>query len=202
MVVSALIDLVSRCGETRLWSIPSARSLSSVPRLPRACCSHAGLQVLRSPTVVIPWPWSTSVVFGPTPDRMLTSSGARKACSTPVPTSSSPFGLASWDETLATVLDDPPPMLTTRPISFFTLSLSSLAMSLIFSLGTSALMSRYASSKESGSTRGVRSRKMFMTMREISWYRSKRGGSRTRLGHSRMAVRMGMAEWILYSRAS
>jgi hypothetical protein len=54
-------------------------------------------------------------------------------------------------------------------------------------------MSMKASSRLKGSTSGENSPKARMIAAEISWYRSKRGGTMSASGHRRRAVTMGMA---------
>jgi len=62
--------------------------------------------------------------------------------------------------------------------------------------------SRKASSIEIGSTSGVKRRRIAMTSRLTRWYFAPSTGTKIASGQSRLAVRIGIAEWIPKRRAS
>ncbi len=122
--------------------------------------------------VRIPISASASSALGPTPHRERTGMGARNDASSPGATTTRPSGLPMSEAILATVLLVPTPMDTVSPVSSFTRRLSSRASSSgpsrVAPPMAGSLASRNASSSESGSTRGVTSRKMAITCRETS----------------------------------
>ena len=65
-----------------------------------------------------------------------------------------------------------------------------------------AVTSRNASSIETGSTSGVKRRRIAMTSRLTRWYSAPLTGTKMHSGQSRFAVRIGMAEWTPNRRAS
>ena len=114
-----------------------------------------------------------------------------------------PSGFFQLDAILARNLFGATPADAVRLVSSRMRSLSLLATSM--PRGSShafSVTSRYASSRDSGSTSGVTSRKIAKTCRETAPYLEKSGGTMTSSGQRRKARAIGRAERTPNRRAS
>ena len=106
---------------------------------------------------------SSSSIFGPTPQSRRTGRGARNAASVPGGTTTRPSGLRMSEATLATSFEVATP---TEAVSWISRRIASLRRRAISSPVPNArplpLTSRNASSIETGSTRSVKRRRIFM----------------------------------------
>ena len=203
--VSSAPTLFSTCsGTTGRGSRPHDSSCRWVPTAsPTALRRVSTGTCARSATVRSPSRWSDSSVFSPTPHSAPTGSRCRKVTVSSRGTTSSPSGLARPEASLATNFVAATPTEQVIRCSSATRSRSSRAISAGGpSRRTAPATSRKASSRLSGSTAGVTDRKISMTPRETSAYRSCRGSRTTARGHSRRARPIGIAEWTPYRRAS
>ena len=107
------------------------------------------------------------------------------------------------DPIFATSLDVPTPTLTVSPVSEWIATLIRRAIS---SGGPNSASepatSRKASSIDTCSRRDVNRRRIVMTRRLSAWYFTPSTGTKTPCGHSRPAVRSGIAERTPKTRAS
>ncbi len=93
-VVSALIDLVSRDGSTRLSSSPRARRTSDGPSSPSRRLASRSLSACRWPSRVIPCAASRRARAGPTPGSSRTGSVASSVAASAAPITAKPRGLS------------------------------------------------------------------------------------------------------------
>jgi hypothetical protein len=109
-----------------------------------------------------------------------------------------------WSEAIfATDLDDATPAETVRPDSARTATRIFRAISSALpNRRALSVTSRNASSKDRGSTSGVKRRKISKIRSETSLYRSIRTGRKTPWGQSRAALAIGSAECTPNFRAS
>lgn len=147
---------------TTLRSRPRARSRSLGPETPSRASSSAGSARPSSPRVRIPAPASLAWVAAPMPLIARTGRGARKEASMPGMTTVRPRGLSRSEATLAMVLLVPSPMEQVTPRAL-TSSCSSLQTRMGSRPARPGVTSKKASSMETCSTRGVRSRMRPMT---------------------------------------
>ena len=168
-VVSALTDFCSRSTTTARSSCPSASRRIAAPDLPNEEAHHASDMAATCPIVLNPWPVSLAAVLGPTPHSLSTGRSARKLRSVPGSTTVRPSGFAMPEAIFATDLLEATPTEIVSPSSDSTRRRSSCAHSTgSCPSSTPRVMSRKASSRESGSTSGVVSRNMLMTRVDIS----------------------------------
>jgi hypothetical protein len=149
-----------------------------------------------SPTRLRPTPVSRSAVRLPTPHSAETGNGCRNASTSSRGTTSMPSGLHSPEASLATNLVDATPTEQVIPWAASTRARMSapIRAGVTPNRRSAPDTSRNASSRLSGSTSGVMSRKIDMTPLEASWYSGNVGGRNTAFGHSRRACAVGMAE--------
>ena len=130
--------------------------------------------------VRIPSSARRAAVLGPIPHSLFTARGARNSRSEPGGTTVRPSGFSMSEAILAIDLLVATPTEMVNLSSACTRALSSPAICLGDLLGdTESVTSRYASSRDSGSTCGEKSRKIAITWRDTWEYRSNLGGTLT-----------------------
>ena len=157
-----------RCGVTGRSSIPSASRRSQSVRLPTARWSTRGSAVRTSTSWTTPAARSRFAVTGPTPQSASTGSFRRKASTRSVGMTVRPSGLSQSEAIFARNLLGAAPADTVSPTSSRIHCFRRRA-TVVASGSPQAfrVTSRYASSSERGSTRGVTDRYMSKVRDEI-----------------------------------
>ena len=187
-------DLRTRWGCTGRSSFPRARSKRRCPNTPKRSVSVGRSRARRSSQLRSPRRWSFSAVRGPTPKSFSTGRRRTKASTSSGFRTKSPSGLRQSLAIFARNLLGATPAETVSPSSSRTARRMASAMRVALPLkSTEPVTSRKASSRERGSMRSVKRRKMLCTASEASLYLSMRVRSTTSSGQRRRAWAMGMA---------
>lgn len=160
-VVSVLSDFASRSGTTARSSRPWARCQTWRPASPKCSTRSRSGRAASWPTVRMPRACSRFSPRAPTPQTRPTGSGARNSATRSAGRMTQPSGLPRSPASLARNLLGATPTEATRPVSARTRALMARAISGAGPNSPSQpRTSRNASSRLSGSTSGVKLRKM------------------------------------------
>ena len=170
-MVSLPIDFASCTHSTGLLSLPIASIWIVSALLPRIFFKNFGSQAANCPIVKMPSCKSPFSVFSPIPKIFLTGSGAIKSLAASSRIITKPFGFSKSEASLAKNLFGAMPTDAVRPVFSFILSLIASPALLISSpMAVMPVISRNASSMESGSMQGENSLKIAIMFLDISTY--------------------------------